>query len=311
MRNSLLPVFIVCAFALSAREPVSITDASLLNTVWSGSPGRGADVLFIFLGYDDFVPDTVYACGDSYWNPEFEQSGPGWSLNSISSSWAEPSGSPYHWHGGLGSAMNTLGYSWEWFPGYTGRCGQVIPDASTLQDYNCIFILTFDAYRSIVLTAASRSILDTYMNSGGHVVFISQDAFYSGIPASWLQSWFDTGEIQQDVRAGTSPFPSNGLASSFMVGWAGTALIENFSTGAGGHAEGQWWADNLSGNGCMGDNNWVYSSYSDLWCNIFSTFDFETCSSAEVESISELIMGLTQGSALERTTWGAVKAGFD
>jgi len=310
MKTSLLMLVVICAFssAFSVRE--SFGEVLDNPAEWSGSPGKGADVLFIFLGYDDYVPDTIYACGDSYWNPAFEESGSGWSLNTISASWTHPSGMPYHWNGGLGSAMTSLGYSWEWFPGCTGRCGQVIPDAATLAGYNCVFILTFDAYRSAALTSSTRSILDTYILNGGHVVLISQDARFSGVPEEWLDTWFETGAIQQDIISGTGPVPANGLVTSFMIGWFGTALMGNFSTGAGGYSEGNWWMDNLSGNGCIGNGTWVFSSYSNVYGCIFSTFDFETCNSGEVESITEIIMDWITSSSLERETWGAVKARF-
>lgn len=278
---------------------------------WSGCSGEGADVLFVFLGYDDFNPDTLYACGDLYWNPDFQQSGAGWTLNSISGSWAKPSGTPYHWNGGMGSAMSSLGYSWDWFPGYTGRSGQVIPDAATLAGYSCVFILTFDAYRSAsVLSSTTRLILDTYMSVGGHVVLISQDASFSGVPESWLDSWFSCGAIQGDVSSGTNPLTANGITSSFTLGWSGTALMENFSSGAGGGSEGQWWPDNLTGNGCIGGASYVYCSANDLYCNVFSTFEFETCSPPEVESICEMITDWMQITSLERHSWGEIKTVF-
>jgi|GEM_PF-6210846 len=312
MRIALAVTVLIClsSFGFKRQESQGIDQVPLLPDAWKGSPGKGADVLFMFLGYDDYSPDTIYACGDSYWNPSFEQSGSGWALNSIAGSWAEPSGSPYHWHGGLGTAISSLGMSWEWFPGYTGRCGQVIPDAGTLSSYDCLFILTFDAYRSVVLTSATRSTLDTYMGNGGHVVLVSQDALFSGVPESWLNSWFDSGSIQQDVSSGTNPFPVIGLPSSFLIGWSGTAQISNFSTGAGGNSEGIWWPDNLTGNGCIGDDSWIYSSASELNRNIFSTFDFEACSPAEVESISQQIVYWMLGTPLTRSTWASIKTAY-
>ncbi len=313
MRVALGVTVVLFAFSLafSAKELVGFEPRSLQPETWSGSAGKGADILFVFLAYDDFNPDTVYACGDLYWNPDFQQSGTGWSLNSVAGSWAEPSGTPYHWYGGLGSAMSSLGYSWEWFPGYTGRSGQVIPDAGTLADYSCVFILTFDAYRSAsVLSTSTRSVLDTYMSSGGHVVLIGQDAAYSGVPEVWLDTWFNSGTIQGDVSTGTSPLYANGMSSSFTLGWAGTALIENFSSGAGGHSEGQWWADDLSGNGCIVNGSYVYASASELYGNIFSTHEFECCSPSEVESICELITDWIQLTSLERHSWGDIKTLF-
>ena len=312
MRVALGITIVLFAFSLAydVKDPAGFESTPLSTQPWSGSAaGNGADVLFVFLGYDDVNPDTVYACGDLYWNPEFEESGSMWTLNSLAGWWAEPSGNPYHWNGGLGSAMSSLGYSWHWFPGYTGRSGQVIPGSGTLAGYDCVFVLTFDAYRSAsVLTPDTRSILDTYMTGGGHVVLISQDAIFSGVPESWLNTWFDSGTIQGDVSGGTNPFPGTGLFSSFAIGWSGTALMENFSSGAGGHGEGQWWADDLTGNGCIGNGSYVFCSASDINRNIFSTFEFEACSPSEVESLCELIMGWMELTSLERHSWGEIKS---
>ena len=307
----ILMLFIFSAVLASVERVSAVGDVFPCDPGrWSGSPGEGADVLFIFLAFDDYVPDTAYACGDSYWNPLFEQSGTGWELNDICSSWAEPSGGPYHWNGGLGSAMNALGYSWEWFPGYTGRCGQVIPDAATLSDYQWVFVLSFDAYRSVTLNYAGRCTLEDYIEMGGHVVFISQDARYSGVPEAWLDEWFATGEISQDVHSGTSPFPASGTMTSFLMGWSGTALMENFSTGAGGYSEGQWWADNLSGCGCIGNSSYSFASYSEFYGTVFSTFDFEACYASEVQSICELLMQWMCGTSLQRSSWGGIKTIF-
>jgi hypothetical protein len=313
MKTGISLLLFICSvvFASGGRVSGGEEQFSCVPGDWSGSPGEGADVLFIFLAFDDYVPDTTYACGDSYWNPLFEQSGTGWALNSICSSWAEPSGAPYHWNGGLGSAMDALGYSWEWFPGYTGRCGQSIPDAATLGQYQWVFVLTFDAYRSIALNYSGRNTLEAYIGTGGHVVFISQDARYSGVPETWLDEWFGTGAISQDVYSGINPFPASGTMTSFLIGWSGTALMENFSTGAGGHAEGQWWADDLFGNCCIGNASYSFASYNEVYGNVFSTYEFEACYPSEVQSICELLMEWMSGTSLERRTWGAIKTGLN
>lgn len=309
MKKAFVFLLLLYSFSSAAggRAPGVSENPIPAAEAWSGSPGEGADALFMFLAYDDFVPDSAYACGDSYWNPLFEQSGSGWQLNDVCGSWAEPSGAPYHWNGGMGTAMDALGLTWEWFPGYTGRCGQSIPDAATLAQYQVVFVLTFDAYRSIVLNSSSRSTLETYMGTGGHVVLISQDALFSGVPADWLDEWFDSGDIVQDVHSGTNPFPAYGLPVCFLVGWTGTALIENFSTGAGGYSEGRWWADGLYGSGSIGDASYVFASCNEMYGTFFSTFDFEACYPSEVQSICGLLMEWLQGTSLQRTTWGAIK----
>ena len=184
----------------------------------------------------------------------------------------------------------------------------MIPDMATLCEYQCVFVLTFDAYRSITLTSSTRTTLENYIGNGGHVVLISQDARFSGVPESWLDEWFSCGEINQDVYSGMNPFPVAGLPSSFLLGWGGTAFMENFSTGAGGASEGRWWADELSGNGCIANSDYVFASYNEMYGTIFSTFDFEACNSWEVEPLCELIMEMMIGSSLERTTWGGIKA---
>jgi len=307
MSSVIIPLLLTCVMASAPVSRVSgFEDMSSRPGSWSGSAGKGADALFIFLAFDDYFPDSSFACGDSYWNPLFEQSGTGWALNDICGSWAKPSGAPYHWNGGLGSAMDALGYTWEWFPGYTGRCGQSIPDAATLGDYQCVFILTFDAYQSVTLNSTCRNTLESYIGTGGHVVFISQDARFSGVPESWLDEWFGAGEITQDVVSGTGPFPASGLMTSFLLGWSGTALIENFSTGVGG--AGQWWADNLNGYGCIGNSSYAFASCNENYGTVFSTYDFEACYSSEVQSICGLIMEWVSGTSLQRRTWGSIKA---
>jgi len=305
-------ILMLCLFSLASasagRNPGIGGDFPRPPEPWYGSQNGTVDALFIFLAYDDYVPDSAYACGDSYWNPLSQPSGSGWAVNYLCSSYSEPAGSPYHWNGGLGSAMDALGYSWNWFPGYTGRCGQVIPDAGYLAFYKCVFVLTFDAYRSVTLTEETREILQTCIENGGHVVLVSQDAMYSGVPESWLMKWFNTGEITQDVVSGTSPFSAAGMVPSFLLGWSGTALIENFSTGAGGNSEGNWWADDLSGDGCISNGSYVFASCNEFYGNIFSTFEFETCYPSEVQSIAEYIMNWAISSSLERSTWGEIKA---
>ena len=304
-------LFLLPLAAFGERVPSAWGSLEETEGPWEGSAGRGADVLFLFLAFDNVNPDTIYACGDLYWNPVFEVAGTGWSLNSIAPSWAEPAGYPYHWHGGLGSALDVLGYDWEWFPGYTGRSGQVIPDVGVLDDYSCLFVMTFDAYRDAnVLSAATRSKLDSYIVGGGHVVLISQDADYSGVPESWLDFWFDCGSITGDVSAGTNPLPASGVSGTFLQGWAGTAQIGRFSSGAGGHEEGKWWADDLSDNGVIEGGSWDFASASSTYRNLFSTFDFEACSPAQVQAVTESIMEWILDTPLERSTWGRIKAGY-
>lgn len=303
-------LFLLAAVAAAGRPWGSFSGTLPVPEPWEGSRGDGADVLFLFLGYDDYDSSSIFVCGDLYWNPGNQTGGTGWALHSISPSWAEPEGSPYHWNGGLGSAMDALGYSWEWYPGSTGRCGQAIPDHTVLEEYPVLFVMTFDAYHSQALTSATRATLATYMQNGGKVVLTGQDVRYSGVPESWLDQWFHCGEIQQDVRTGSTPFPAMGMSSSFLIGWSGTALIENFSASTGGGTVGQWWADDLSGNGTIGDASWIYASTNDLQQNLFSTFHFEACSPDEVLSITERIMLWMFGTHLERLSWGGIKAAF-
>jgi len=309
--------FLICGillFTISAangREPALSSGDPMFVGTWDGAPGRGADVLFLFLAFDNMNPDTVYACGDLYWNPKSEFGGFAWDMETIHTPGCIPSGNPYHWSGGLGLAMDVLGYTWEWYAGFTNRCGQVIPEMDVLDDYSVLIVMTFDAYRGgPVLTSGTRSILESYIIAGGHVILISQDAKYSGIPNIWLDDWFDCGIVTNDVTSGTNPFKVNGLSGSFMSGWSGTAQIRRFSSGAGGHGEGNWWADDLQTGLIFGDASWEYASASEEYRNIFSTFEYEACDPDQVQSATETMMNWIFTTSLQHSTWAGLKRSF-
>jgi hypothetical protein len=266
----------------------------------------GTDALFVFAAYDRWDPENYFSYGDLYWNPNWEDGSSTWSMETVVSSAFSPSGSPYHWNGGLGSALTALGYSWEWYPTFDGRSGQNLPSLATLSSYPVVFVLTFDFYQTEpALNSSSRAVLGDYISQGGHVILVGQDIRYSGVPEWWIDAWFESGSITNDVFSTSSPVPAWGTSGTFLSGWSGTTLMANFTT-----IIGTFWPDEVSSNGCLEDDNYSFASFSETMGTMFSSYEFETCSPTEVQEIAEMIMIWLLGTPLERTTWGEIKASF-
>ncbi|MBN1433282.1 hypothetical protein JW921_00880 [Candidatus Fermentibacterales bacterium] len=287
-------------------EAPEVTQARERQTsMFPGVPDRDAQVLFIFSGMD-FTSE--FAWGDVYWNPTEELYPSTWSYDTIEPSSTEPPGSPYHWNGGLGTACDNLGVTWEWYATYdAAEYYQNIPDAATLANYDVVFFHTFDYWWSDVeaVSADSRAILETYMNAGGTVVLIGQDIHYSGVPGSWLNTWFGCGTIVDDVVNGEATAPASGESGTFLAGWSGTAQQTNFSN------SNPFFVDDVATNGLLGDGGSnQYASYLDAEGRIYSTFEFEACSSSETEAIMEEILDWLGILSLDTDTWGGIKVSF-
>lgn len=260
-----------------------------------------ADVLFIFAAYDS----GVGAWGDTYWNPSGAGGEGNWSLDSINPSSESPSGNPYHWNGGLGTAYDNLGITWEWYPTSTsGAGGQTVPDVSTLQDYNVVFVHTFDNFWDEGITSSTRTTLGDYMDDGGHVILISQDGHYAGLPSSWLDDYFECGSIEDDVYWAITPFMFDGTSGTFLDGWSGTAEQGNFSS------HNPFFPDDVETNYCLDDGAYEFASYSDTYKSIYSTAEFEACGSSEVEEIADLIYEWIIPSNIQPTSLGNIKSLF-
>jgi len=266
-------------------------------------PGRGADALFIFAAYANVAG---LAWGSEYWNPTDNQFPSTWSYDAVNPSTAEPMDTPYHWNGGLGTALDNLGYTWEWYPTWDDADGmQTCLTGTELQDYDIVFVHTFDNWQNEGLNSGTRDKLDDYMAAGGIVVFVGQDAHWGGIPDAWLQDNFACGTITDDVISGDSLVTASGIAGTFADGWSGTADKANFADGNG------FYTDQLELNGFVGDGGAFYGSFKDATKCIFSAFEFEACSPSEVEAMADAIMTYAGISgALEQSTWGSIKNSF-
>jgi hypothetical protein len=267
-------------------------------------PGKGADVLFIFAAYSNAAG---LAWGSTYWNPDDIQFPSTWNYDAVNPSTVEPTGLPYHWYGGLGTAMDNLGLTWEWYPTWDNEDAmQVLPDVATLQDYDVVFVHTFDNWWNSGLSDGSTDILGDYMDAGGKVIFIGQDSHYGGLSATWLDDYFLCGTITDDVVNGDSLVTAYGTSGTFLDGWSGTADKANFSDANG------FYVDQVSDNGFIDDGSAVwYASYDDAAQCLYSTLEFEACAASEVEDIADCIktyMGL--GGALQQSTWGDIKTSF-
>lgn len=295
------------AFAAGARGVVDFdavaSEPGPELTGWDGIPGKGGDALFIFAAYN-FAGSRIW--GIYYWNPLEEMAPITWAYDTIEPSSNEIPGDPYHWNGGLGTALDGLGYTWEWYATCDGSGTQTIPDATTLADYSVVFFFSFDNFQGLAITSGTRSILEDYITAGGYVVLIAQDAVYTGVPTSWLDTWFACGTINEDPIGGNVTLPGWGVSGTFFDGWTGTALQDNFSPE---EVCSGFWPDEISENGCIEDATYGWASYHPTYKSIFSTFDFECCVAAEVLSITEMLMDwLNVG--LTPATWGSVKTEF-
>lgn len=296
------------AFAAGARGVVDFdavaSEPGPELTGWDGVAGKGGDALFIFAAYNSTVPRCW---GLYYWNPLEEMAPITWAYDTIEPSSNEIPGDPYHWNGGLGTALDGLGYTWEWYATGDGQGGQNIPDATALGDYSVVFFFTFDYWLSgASVSSASRGIFEDYITAGGHVIIISQDAVYTGTPAAWFDTWFGSGTIEEDVYSELVTLPAVGVSGTFFDGWAGTALQDNYSPE---EVCSGFWPNSVSENGCIEDATYGFASYHPTYETIYSSFEFECCAAAEVLSITEMLMDwLNVG--LTPATWGSIKAEF-
>ncbi len=266
-------------------------------------PGKGADALFIFAAYSNV---SGFAWGSLYWNPTDNQFPFTWSYDTVNPSPNEPMNTPYHWNGGLGTALTSLGYTWEWYPTWDDEDGmQAFPDVAILQDYDVVFVHTFDNWENQGISTNGQTALGDYMTAGGKVVFIGQDAHYGGLSDTWLNEWFSCGTVTNDVINGVSLLAATGSAGTFLNGWAGTADMANFSDANG------FYTDALSTNGIITDGTNLFASSNDATKCIFSTYEFEACDATEVEAIADLIMTyIGAGGSLEQRTWSSIKSSF-
>ncbi len=313
--KSIIVVLIITALAFGgfARGtgdiPANPRDAASSGTPGIPMPGRGGDVLFIMAAFSDGV---TAAYGAQYWNPDVEEFPTTWAFDTVNPSTAIPTGTPYHWNGGMGTALTALGKTWEWYPTYCGGDGPlqtILPSATLLADYELVIYWVgdyWDPAMGAALTPATMTELETYMTAGGALILIGQDMQWSGVPAAWLDTWFGTGTIAEDVfGAGVPTVAASGITGTFAEGWSGTADRTNFYTGV----DGNFFPDDMGSNGCIGDASFEFACVDNANFRIYSTMQFGACASSEVEALMGYIMTWLE-SSLQQSTWGDIKSNF-
>lgn len=315
MIKSILILLVVTALAFAgfARGtgdiPVNPRDTELSRIPVTPTSGKGANVLFVMAAMS-FINSNAWGAG--YWNPDQEEFPSTWSFDTVNPSTAIPTGAPYHWNGGMGTALDNLGYTWEWYPTYDGEYPsyQTIPTSSTmLSDYDMVIYWVGDYWNPALgpaLSDATMSELEAYMTGGGPLILVGQDMQWSGVPAAWLDTWFGTGTITEDVIASETTVPASGIAGTFAEGWSGTADVNNFYVQP---STGRFFTDDMGANGFVGDATYEFGSCDNTNLRLYSTLQFETCSAAEVQDLIDKIMTWSM-SALEQSTWGSIKSNF-
>lgn len=314
MIRSILVVLIITALAFGgfARGtgdfPVNPRDAASSGTPGIPMPGKGGDVLFVMAAMS-FLNGNAW--GAQYWNPDLQEYPSTWAYDTVNPSTGIPTGTPYHWNGGMGTALDNLGYTWEWYPTYDGEDPslQTIPPSSTmLADYNLVIYWVGDYWNPTLGPALSNntmSELEAYMTAGGALILIGQDLQWSGVPAAWLDTWFSTGTIAEDVLSAVPTVPASGITGTFAEGWSGTADRTNFYT----EDTGNFFPDDMGANGFIGDGTWEFGCVDNTNFRIYSTMQFGTCASSEVEALMGYIMTWLE-SSLQQSTWGDIKSNF-
>ncbi len=314
MIKSIIVVLIITALAFGgfARGtgdfPVNPRDAASSGTPGIPMPGKGGDVLFVMAAMS-FMNGNAW--GDQYWNPDVEEFPSTWAFNTVNPSTSIPTGTPYHWNGGMGTALDNLGYTWEWYPTYDGEDPgeQTIPTSSTmLADYSLVFYWVGDYWNPALgpaLSVETMDELEDYMTAGGALILIGQDIEWSGVPAAWLDTWFGCGTVAQDVFSDVL-VSASGIAGTFAEGWSGTADVVNFYVQP---STGSFYPDDMGANGFIGDGSYEFGCVDDANFRIYSTMQFETCAAPEVEAMMDYIMTWLE-STLQQSTWGDIKSNF-
>lgn len=95
--------------------------------------------------------------------------------------------------------------NYGWF-GPTSNPSDDGPDLATMQGYDLVVWITYDYWfqDTAALTATDQDNLSQYMESGGCVWLIGQDALYSGVPASWMTIYFGLADANQDYISSDS-----------------------------------------------------------------------------------------------------------
>jgi len=119
------------------------------------------------------------------------------------------------WQGLLDSILGAGNYGWY---GATSTPGEDGPPLDTLLDYELVIWNTYDYWwqDTASLTVNDQNNLGAFLDNGGKVWLIGQDALYSGVPLSWMTAYFHLASANQDYA-----FPADSMNMAGLAELAG------------------------------------------------------------------------------------------
>jgi hypothetical protein len=149
-----------------------------------------------------------------------------------------------YWSAVLDSILGTGNYAWF---GPTAGYGDNGPDLTTMQGYDLVIWDCYDCWNPAhgpALTATDQTNVASYVSGGGKVWLIGQDILYSGVPLSWMQTYFNLQSVVQDYGEGfpdSIPFPVRGAGElsgygfSILVDWESDLFPDDLTPNANAH----------------------------------------------------------------------------
>lgn len=142
-------------------------------------------------------PQKIVDMGETPYQPALRQTGVLF-VEDPSSDWGGP---PTHpdpvWVGLLDNILGTGNYSWY---GPTQTPSADGPILDTLLNYELVIWNTYDYWwtDTAALTVNDQNNLGVYMDNGGKVWLIGQDALYTGVPYAWMAIYFHLQGANED-----------------------------------------------------------------------------------------------------------------
>lgn len=113
------------------------------------------------------------------------------------------------WDGILTDLLGTGNYGW-----FTINTDSSGPDLTTMQTYDLVIWNTYDYWFDppAALTDTDQVNLGNYLTGGGKVWLIGQDLLWSGVPMTWMDTYFHLTSANQDYNAYAESTHVQGLA---------------------------------------------------------------------------------------------------
>ncbi len=115
------------------------------------------------------------------------------------------------WDGLLNSILGPGNYGWY---GPTMTPEEDGPSLDTMLNYEMVIWNTYDYWwtETAALTVNDQTNLGSYMDNGGKVWLIGQDALWSGVPMGWMEIYFHLASANQDYHWDCPQVNVQGLA---------------------------------------------------------------------------------------------------